>query len=74
MKLEFVRPFAGTNMAEFTFKPLGAQTAVTWSFTGHNNFMCRVIGLFMNMEKMVGGQFEEGLANLKALAEKSTAK
>ena len=74
MKLEFVRPFAGTNMAEFTFKPMGAQTAVTWSFTGHNNFLCRAIGLFMNMEKMVGSQFEAGLTNLKALAEKSAAK
>lgn len=74
MKLEFVRPFAGTNMAEFTFKPMGAQTMVTWSFTGHNSFLCRVISLFMNMEKMVGGQFEQGLASLKALVEKPAAK
>ena len=74
MKLEFVRPFAGTNMAELTFKPMGAQTMVTWSFTGKNNFICRVVGVFMNMEKMVGGQFEQGLASLKALVEKSVAK
>lgn len=74
MKLEFVRPFAGTNMAEFAFKPMGAQTVVTWSFTGHNNFMCRVISLFVNMEKMVGSQFEQGLASLKTLTEKPVAK
>lgn len=74
MKLEFVRPFAGTNIAEFTFKPQGSQTVVSWSFTGHNNFMCRVVGVFVNMEKMVGGQFEKGLGSLKTLAEKSATK
>ena len=69
IKLEFVRPFAGTSTAEFTFKPEGNQTGVTWSLTGKNNFIAKAIGLFMNMDKMVGGQFEQGLAQLKSVVE-----
>jgi len=67
--LEFVRPFAVTNTAEFTFRPEGNHTAVTWSLTGKNNFMSKAVGLFMNMDKMVGGQFEEGLAQMKSVVE-----
>ena len=69
IKLEFLKPFAATNTAEFTFKPDGDRTAVTWSLTGTRNFMFKAVGLFMNMDKMVGGQFEEGLAQLKSVAE-----
>jgi uncharacterized protein YndB with AHSA1/START domain len=69
IKLEFFKPFAGTSIAEFTFKPEDNQTAVTWSMTGENNFMAKAVHLFMNMDKMVGGQFEKGLAQLKAVAE-----
>ncbi len=69
IKLEFMRPFAGTNTAEFTFKPEGNQTAVTWSMEGKNNFMAKAYCLFMNMDKMVGGQFEKGLAQMKSVVE-----
>jgi hypothetical protein len=69
IKLEFLKPFAATNRAEFTFKPQGDQTVVTWSMEGKNNFMAKAFCLFMNMDKMVGSQFEKGLANMKALAE-----
>ncbi len=69
IKLEFVRPFAGTSTAEFAFKPQGDQTAVTWSLEGKNNFMAKAVGLFMNMDKMIGGDFETGLASLKSVAE-----
>jgi hypothetical protein len=69
IKLEFFKPFAGTNIAEFTFKPEGNQTAVTWSMTGKNNFMAKAIHLFMNMDKMIGGQFETGLAQMKSIVE-----
>ena len=69
IKLEFFKPFAATNTAEFTFKPEGNQTAVTWSMTGQNNFMAKAVHLFMNMDKMVGGQFEQGLASMKSLVE-----
>lgn len=69
MKLEFVRPFAGTNDVEFTFKPDGDQTLVTWSMSGKKNFMCKAMGLLMNCEKMCGGHFEQGFANLRAVVE-----
>jgi hypothetical protein len=73
IKLEFFKPFAATNQSEFTFRPEGDQTAVTWSMTGNNNFMAKAVHLFMNMDKMVGGQFEKGLAQMKSAAE-ATAK
>ena len=73
IKLEFFKPFAATNQSEFTFKPEGDQTVVTWSMTGTNNFMAKAVHLFMNMDKMVGGQFEKGLVHMKATAE-ATAK
>jgi hypothetical protein len=69
IKLEFVRPFAATNTAEFRFEPEGDGTAVTWSLAGTNGFMFKAVGLFMNMGKMVGGQFEEGLAQLRSVVE-----
>ncbi len=69
IKLEFMRPFACTNAVEFTIKPVGDQTTVTWSMTGKNSFMAKAIGLCMNMDKMAGGQFEQGLANLKSVSE-----
>jgi hypothetical protein len=69
IKLDFVRPFAGTNDVEFTFKPVGDQTAVTWSMSGEKNFMAKAIGLFMDCEEMCGTQFDQGLANLKSVVE-----
>lgn len=69
IKLEFMKPFAATNTAEFTFKPEGDRTAVTWSMEGKNNFMAKAINLCMNMDKMVGGQFEKGLADMKKMVE-----
>jgi len=68
-KLEFLKPFAATNTAEFTFNSDNDQTTVTWSMYGKNNFMGKAIGLIMNCDKMVGGQFEQGLAALKSLVE-----
>jgi hypothetical protein len=69
IKLEFIRPFAATNTAEFTFKPKGDRTAVTWSMTGENNFVGKAIALVLNMDTMVGALFEQGLAQLKAIVE-----
>lgn len=69
-KLDFVKPMQGTNMAEFAFKPVGNGTEVTWSMSGKKNFMAKAMSLIFNCEKMVGEQFEKGLANLKGLAEK----
>jgi len=69
IKLEFLKPFAAINTTEFTFKPEGNQTAVTWSMAGKNNFIAKAVCLFMNMDKAVGGQFEKGLVNMKWVVE-----
>ena len=69
IKLEFLKPFRATNTAEFTFKPEGDRTAVTWSMTGHNNFMAKAVHLFINIDKMIGDDFERGLAQMKQVAE-----
>ena len=69
IKLEFIKPFAAVNTTEFNFKPEGGQTTVTWDMTGKNNFMGKAFSLFMNMDKMIGGDFEKGLAGLKSVAE-----
>jgi hypothetical protein len=64
IKLEFARPFAGLSDVQFTFVPEGAGTKVTWSMQSKNAFMAKVIGLFVDFEKMCGDSFTEGLANL----------
>jgi uncharacterized protein YndB with AHSA1/START domain len=69
MTLDFVKPFAGTSTAAFSFKPAGDHTMVRWSMEGRHNFVGKAIGLFMNMDKMIGGMFEQGLANLNAVAQ-----
>ena len=69
IRLEFLKPFPATNTTEFTFKPEGNQTAVMWSMAGKNNFIAKAVCLFMNMDKMVGAKFEEGLAQIKSVAE-----
>jgi hypothetical protein len=69
IKLEFFRPFKATNMAEFLFKADGNQTTVTWSMTGKNNFMGKAFGLIMDCEKMVGRDFEKGLASLDSASQ-----
>ena len=76
IQLEFLKPFAATSIAEFTFKPAGNQTAVTWSMTGHANFMAKAVHLFMSMDRMIGDNFEKGLARLKSITEgaQSTAR
>jgi hypothetical protein len=71
VKLEFMKPFRANHIALFTIKPEGKQTVVTWNMTGQNNFMAKAIHLFMNMDKMIGGQFEKGLADMKSVVEAS---
>jgi hypothetical protein len=67
--LEFFKPMAGVCTAEFMFKPEGNQTVVTWSMYGKNNFLAKAMSLFIDCEKMVGGQFEEGLASMRTITE-----
>jgi hypothetical protein len=68
--LHFMKPFEARNTAEFTLAPRGDSTTVTWAMYGPQTFMGRVMGLFINMDRMIGTDFEAGLRNLKVLAEK----
>lgn len=69
MRLEFIKPFKAVNTTEFTFRSQGAQTLVTWTMSGKNNFIGKAMSLLMNCDKMIGGQFEKGLAQLKSVVE-----
>lgn len=68
--LDFIRPFEGHNIAEFTLQPRGDAVEVRWSMRGPSPYMAKLMGIFLNMDRMIGKDFEVGLANLKALAEK----
>jgi hypothetical protein len=73
MDLNFVKPYENSCTTEFTFQPggeQGEQTTVTWSMAGKNGFMEKAICMFMDMDGMVGGDFEKGLANMKTIVEK----
>jgi hypothetical protein len=67
LRLEFIKPFAATNVAQFDLAPSGSGTNVTWAMTGQRNFVMKAFGLFMNMDKLVGTDFEKGLASLDAV-------
>jgi hypothetical protein len=69
IKLEFLRPFKATNTVEFTFQAEGNQTIVTWSMAGNKNFFFKAFGLFMSMDKMIGRDYEKGLASMKSVVE-----
>ena len=73
IKLDFLRPFEGHNIAEFTLQGQGDFTYVSWVMHGPRSYISKLIGIFMSMDKMIGKDFETGLANLKTLAEKSAA-
>jgi hypothetical protein len=69
IKLDFTAPFKANNMADFTFTPQGGVTEVVWAMTGKNVLMGKVMSLFMDMDKMIGKDFEAGLAAMKFAAE-----
>jgi uncharacterized protein YndB with AHSA1/START domain len=70
LKLDFVKPFEGHNVVTFTLVPQGEATNVTWTMDGASPLISKVIGLFCDMDSMIGKEFETGLAALKTLAEK----
>jgi uncharacterized protein YndB with AHSA1/START domain len=70
LKLDFVKPFEAHNMVDFTLATQGDSTTVTQAMYGPSPYMSKLMTTFFSMEKMVGSKYEEGLANLKALAEK----
>ena len=70
IKLDFEKPFEAHNVATFTLEPRGATTDVTWSMDGPTPYVGKIIHLFVDMDRLVGRDFETGLANLKAAAER----
>jgi len=70
LKLNMVRPFMANNTVEYTLAPNGDGTTMAWDMHGPNPYLAKVMQVFFDVDKMVGKDFEEGLANLKALAEK----
>ena len=69
IRLEFFKPMAGVSTAEFRFEPSGRDTVVTWSMSGQKNFLAKSIHLVLNMDAMIGGNFDKGLAELKSTVE-----
>lgn len=69
MQLDMFKPMKARNAVEFTLAPNGQTTMVTWAMSGRQPFMAKVMALFIDCDKMVGSQFERGLARLKAIAE-----
>lgn len=67
-RMDWKRPMEGTSTVDFTFKPSGEKTVVTWAMYGKNGFMGKAVSLFMNMDKICGPQFEKGLADLGKIA------
>jgi hypothetical protein len=72
-KLEFTRPMRANNVSAFEFAPEDGQTNVTWSMQGPSAYVMKLMGVFMNMDNMIGRDFETGLGNLKKLCETPTA-
>lgn len=70
IKLDFIKPFENHNVAEFTLQPTGDTTSVTWAVYGPNLYISKLMSLFFSMDNMISKDFEAGLADLKAVAEK----
>ena len=69
IKLDFIKPFEGHNITVFTLQPQGELTTVTWDMSGPSNYMSKLMQVFMNMDTMIGNDFEKGLAAMQAQAE-----
>jgi carbon monoxide dehydrogenase subunit G len=70
IKLDFIKPFEGHNVAEFTLVPQADATTVTWTMDGRSPYVAKLMGVFVNMDNMIGKDFDTGLSNIKAIAEK----
>ncbi len=73
VKLEFLAPFPATNEVSISIAPVEGGSRVTWKMTGHKNFMAKAFHLMMNMDKLIGRDFEKGLAAIKSIAEQKSA-
>jgi hypothetical protein len=74
IKLEFQEPFKATNTTVFALAPDGAGTKVTWTMSGENDFMGKAMSMFMNMDEMVGKDFDKGLAQMRTADEEEAKK
>ncbi len=70
IQLDFIKPFEGHNLTAFTLTPQGDATQVNWTMSGPTPFVSKLMQVFVDMDQMIGKDFEEGLANLKTLTEK----
>jgi uncharacterized protein YndB with AHSA1/START domain len=70
IKLDFIKPFQSSNVTTFTLQPQGDGTLVTWTMSGPSQFITKLMSVFVSMDKMIGKDFEKGLSQLKAAAEK----
>ncbi|TMH28754.1 MAG: polyketide cyclase [Betaproteobacteria bacterium] len=71
MQLDMQKPIEGHNTVEFTLTPRGDATEVTWAMRGSSPYIAKLMGVFVNMDRMIGQHFETGLADLKSLAERA---
>jgi len=69
IQLDFTKPFEAHNTAEFTLEPRGDSTIVTWAMHGPNLYIGKLMSVFVSMDRMIGTEFETGLANLKTIGE-----
>lgn len=69
IRLDFSRPFEGHYQTSFSLEPNGAATKLSWIMTGPNTFLSKIIQVLLDMDQMIGGQYEKGLSKLKQLAE-----
>jgi hypothetical protein len=74
IKLEFIKPFAQTSITSFDFKGDAAKSRVTWLMEGQNNFLGKAMSMFMDLDQMIGKDFEKGLGQLKAVSEAEAAR
>ncbi|GAC1369319.1 MAG: SRPBCC family protein [Aquirhabdus sp.] len=72
IRLDFLKPFEAHNTAEFTLTPQGQNTELTWVMHGPSPYISKLMGVFFNMDRMIGKDFEKGLNNIKYIAEQST--
>lgn len=68
-RTDFVKPFVGSSYSEFTLRPEGAGTVVSWTMFGENDFIGKAMCLVVSMDKILGGEMEKGLASIKGLVE-----
>ncbi|XXX78258.1 SRPBCC family protein [Sorangium sp. So ce134] len=73
IRLEFIKPFAATNTTTFTLAPAPGGTRVTWAMEGENSFLGKAFGIFMDMDEMIGADFEKGLGAMKQIVESKVA-